>query len=81
MAEAIESPRLDLENACNPPKMARLRVHDLRHIFATRCIEAGVDIPAIASWLDHKDGSLLAAKTDRNILGKHSETQIKKVAN
>jgi integrase len=45
----IKSPRLALENACDRLGLAHLRVHDLRHIFATRCIEAGVDIPTIAS--------------------------------
>jgi len=25
---------------------------DLRHLFATRCIESGVDIPTVSRWLD-----------------------------
>jgi integrase len=31
----------------------RLRIHDLRHTAATRLIEAGADIYAVASVLDH----------------------------
>jgi len=36
--------------------------HDLRHLFATRCIETGVDIPTVSRWLGHKDGGGLAMK-------------------
>lgn len=75
----IKSPRIALENACDRLGFAHLRVHDLRHIFATRCIEAGVDLPTIASWLGHKDGGILAAKTYGHIIAKHSEKQIKGV--
>ena len=75
----IRSPRIALENACQRLKLPHLRVHDLRHIFATRCIEAGVDLPTIAAWLGHKDGGILAAKTYGHIIGAHSDSQIKKV--
>jgi hypothetical protein len=36
---------------------------DLRHLFATRCIESGSDIPTLSGWLGHKDGGTLAMKT------------------
>lgn len=75
----VKSPRIALENACERLGLPHLRVHDLRHIFATRCIEAGVDIPTIASWLGHKDGGVLAAKTYGHVIEKHSEKQILKV--
>ncbi|MBU6410034.1 MAG: hypothetical protein KGR98_06580, partial [Verrucomicrobia bacterium] len=35
----------------------------LRHLFATRCIEAGVDIPTVLRWLGHQDGGALCMKT------------------
>ncbi|QJE98002.1 tyrosine-type recombinase/integrase [Luteolibacter luteus] len=76
----MKSPRLALEGACDRLGLSHLRIHDLRHIFATRCIEAGVDIPTIASWLGHKDGGALAAKTYGHVIEKHSEAQILKVA-
>jgi hypothetical protein len=41
----------------------RITHHDLRHLFATRCIESGVDIPTVSRWLCHKDGVALAMKT------------------
>lgn len=76
----IKSPRLALENACERLGLPHLRVHDLRHIFATRCIEAGVDVPTIASWLGHKDGGALVAQTYGHVIASHSEKQITKVA-
>ncbi len=76
----LKSPRLALEGACERLGLGHLRIHDLRHIFATRCIEAGVDIPTIAHWLGHKDGGVLAAKTYGHIIEKHSDKQILKVA-
>jgi integrase len=42
--------------------MPRITHHDLRHLFATRCIESGVDIPTVSRWLGHKDGGALAMK-------------------
>jgi len=33
--------------------------HDLRHLFSTRVIESGVDIPTLSRWLGHKDGGAL----------------------
>jgi len=41
----------------------RITHHDLRHLFATRCIEAGVDIPTVSRWLGHQDGGALCMKT------------------
>lgn len=75
----VKSPRIALEGACKRIGLGHLRVHDLRHIFATRCIEAGVDIPTIAHWLGHKDGGVLAAKTYGHVIEKHSDKQILKV--
>lgn len=48
--------RRHLVKACAALKIKRLRFHDFRHYFATRCIEAHVDVPGIANWLGHVDG-------------------------
>ena len=42
--------------------LTRITHHDLRHLFATSCIESGVDIPTTSRWLGHKDGGALAMK-------------------
>jgi integrase len=53
--------------------------HDLRHFFATTCIEAGVDIPTISRWLGHKDGGALAMKVYGHLRQEHSVIQIRRV--
>jgi site-specific recombinase XerD len=44
----------------------------LRHFFCSNAIEAGVDFKAIAGWLGHKDGGVLAAKTYGHLRNEHS---------
>ena len=68
----IKSPRIALDNACERLKIDHMRVHDLRHIFATRCIESQVDLPTLASWLGHKDGGVLCAQVYGHLCKKHS---------
>src|SRR5580693_8076632 len=59
--------------------IAHLTHHDLRHLFATRCIESGVDIPTVAKWLGHKDGGVLAMQTYGHLRDKHSANMAEKV--
>src|SRR5262249_16267623 len=54
--------------------------HDLRHLFATRCIESGVDIPTGYRWLGHKDGGALLMKTYGHLRREHSQAQAAKVS-
>ncbi len=60
--------------------MARITHHDLRHFFATVCIESGVDIPTVSRWLGHKDGGVLAMKTYGHLRREHSVAQAQKVS-
>ncbi len=57
----------------------RITHHDLRHLFATRCIESGVDIPTVSRWLGHKDGGALAMKTYGHLRNEHSQAMAQKV--
>src|ERR1017187_1959760 len=68
-----------LSRACKEVGIALLTPHDLRHLFATRCIESGVDIPTVSRWLDHKDGGALAMKTYGHLRDQHSTTMAQKV--
>jgi len=51
----------------------RITHHDLRHLFATRCIEAGVDIPTVSRWLGHVYGGALAMKVYGHLRRTHSQ--------
>jgi hypothetical protein len=62
-----------LTKACAAVGAKRLTHHDLRHLFATRCIESGVDIPTVARWLGHKDRGVLALKTYGHLRSEHSQ--------
>ena len=60
--------------------MKRVTHHDLRHLFATICIESGVDIPTVSRWLGHKDGGALCMKTYGHLRQDHSFAQAQRVS-
>ena len=68
-----------LKNASKKLRLFHLTHHDLRHLFATRCIESGVDIPTVAKWLGHKDGGVLAMQTYGHLRDGHSANMAQKV--
>jgi len=68
----IRSPRVALARACSRLGIATLRPHDLRHYFATACIESGVPIPTVADWLGHADGGTVLMRTYRHLRSQHS---------
>jgi len=68
-----------LGNACKRVGVKPMTHHDLRHLFATRCIESGVDIPTVSRWLGHADGGALAMRTYGHLRQDHSLAQAAKV--
>ena len=68
-----------MDRAAKKIGMARITHHDLRHLFATRCIESGVDIPTVSRWLGHKDGGALAMKVYGHLRDQHSTAMAQKV--
>jgi integrase len=68
-----------LDRGCKKVGTDRITHHDLRHLFATRCIESGVDIPTVSRWLGHKDGGALAMKTYGHLRREHSIAQAQRV--
>jgi integrase len=68
-----------LTAACRKASAYRMTRHDLRHLFATRAIEAGVDIPTVSRWLGHRDGGALAMKTYGHLRDGHSQEMAAKV--
>jgi len=68
-----------LNRACKKVGTDRITHDDLRHLFATRCIESGVDVPTVSRWLGHKDGGALAMKTYGHLRREHSIAQAQRV--
>ena len=68
-----------IDSACKKLGIPRFTHHDLRHLFATRCIESGVDIPTVSRWLGHKDGGALAMKVYGHLRDQHSTNMAQKV--
>jgi integrase len=62
-----------LTRACKLLGLSRITHHDLRHLFATRCIESNVDIPTVSRWLGHVDGGALAMKVYGHLCRNHSQ--------
>ncbi len=77
---AVRECQKALNRACNRVGTQRITHHDLRHLFATRCIESGVDIPTVSRWLGHKDGGTLAMRTYGHLRREHSIAQAQKVS-
>jgi integrase len=46
--------------------------HCFRHLFATRCLECGVDVPTVARWLGHQDRGMTLLKTYSHLVDEHS---------
>ncbi len=69
-----------MDRAAKLVGMARITHHDLRHLFATKCIESGVDIPTVSRWLGHKDGGALAMRTYGHLRDEHSAQMARKVS-
>ena len=71
--------RTGLAKACKRAGLPVLSYHSFRHIFATRAIEAGVDLPTVASWLGHQDRGVLLAECYMHVLTDHSRRMAEKV--
>jgi integrase len=73
------APQSNADRAAKALGMHRITHHDLRHLYATRCIESGVDIPTVSRWLGHKDGGALAMKVYGHLRDQHSVEMAQKV--
>lgn len=69
-----------MDGAAKKVGMKRITHHDLRHLFATICIESGVDIPTVSRWLGHQDGGALAMKVYGHLRDKHSASMAQRVS-
>jgi integrase len=69
-----------LDRAAKKAGTDRITHHDLRHLFATRCIESGVDVPTVSRWSGHKDGGALLMKTYGHLRRENSISQAQRVS-
>jgi integrase len=77
---AVRESQKALDRACKKVGTERITHHDLRHLFVTRCIESGVDIPTVSRWVGHKDGGALLMKTYGHLRREHSLAQARRVS-
>ena len=60
-------------------KLPVLGFHDLRHLFCSVCVMAGIDFMTIAAWLGHKDGGILIGKVYGHLLDDHRKKMAAKL--
>jgi integrase len=77
---AVSECQKALNSACGRLNVKRFTHHDLRHLFATRAIESGIDVPTVSRWLGHKDGGQLLMKTYSHLLQEHSQRMAAKLS-
>lgn len=69
---STKNPHEALARACKRLEMPHLRIHDLRHFFATWAMESGVNVRIVAGWLGHKDGGVLLLRRYAHLRESHS---------
>ena len=60
-------------------KLPEVGFHDLRHLFCSFCVMAGIDFLTIAAWLGHKDGGILIGKVYGHLLDEHRQKMAAKL--
>jgi integrase len=75
----VGTPRKALNRGCEAVGCPPMRIHDLRHLFATRCLESGVDFATVARWMGHKDGGRLLARLYSHLRDDHSAAMAARV--
>lgn len=75
----VSEAQVSMDRAAKKVGIDHLTHHDLRHLFATRCIESDVDIPTVSRWLGHRDGGALAMKVYGHLRNQHSTNMAKLV--
>ena len=75
----VRESQKSLDRACKKVGADRITHHSLRHLFGTRCIESGVDIPTVSRWLGHRDGGALAMRVYGHLRNEHSIEQAQRV--
>lgn len=75
----IKRPKSVFKGACKRLGFPKLRIYDLRHMFATVCMESGVAVPVFARWLGHQDKGKLALERYTHPTSDHERDAAAKV--
>lgn len=75
----VKSVLWSLRMACEKLGIPKIDHHDLRHLFATTCIESRVDVLVLSKWLGHSDGGALVLRTYGHLRPEHSTRAAKLV--
>ena len=75
----VQSVLGSLRASCQRLGIPKIDHHDLRHLFATTCIESGVDVLVVSNWLGHSDGGALVLRTYGHLRPEHSTRAAKMV--
>jgi integrase len=60
-------------------KLPNLGFHDLRHLFCSFCVMAGIDFMTVASWAGHRDGGILIGKVYGHLLDERRQKMAAKL--
>jgi integrase len=77
--EHAKSFRESLKIARKAAGLEWIGFHDLRHLFCSFSVMAGIDFMTIASWLGHKDGGILIGKVYGHLLDEHRQRMAAKL--
>ena len=75
-AQTLRESLLLVRKQAGVPKVG---FHDLRHLFASECVMAGLDFMTIASWLGHSDGGILVGKVYGHLADSHKKQAARKL--
>jgi integrase len=76
---SLKNPHEALTRACVRLELPHLRIHDLRHFFASWSLESGVDVRVVAQWLGHKDNGVLLLRRYAHVRDEHSIAMAEKL--
>lgn len=76
---SIKSMKKALGASCERLGLPHMTPYSLRHLFATRCVESGIDFATVAKWMGHTDGGVLAAKVYGHVSDAHGLEAAKRV--
>lgn len=75
----IVKPHQALNGACARLGVPHLRIHDLRHFFASWAMECGIDVRVLAQWLGHKDNGVLLLRRYAHVRDEHNLASAQKL--